>query len=504
VTTPTFNPRGPHAPELWRGAPHTFACQASAGRWQCYSWLRALGRRIHELVGRRRGRLIVNAPPQHGKSEFISHWVPTWYLDLFPHHSVILASYGAAYAAEWGRRVRNELAHNPWVRTRLSRDSTAAEHWHTTDGGAMYTAGIDGPLSGRPGNLLIIDDPIKTWEQACSAMYRRRCVEWFESTFYTRRQEDSTIIVVMTRWHPEDLTGYLRTRHADTWEHLCLPALAGPGDALGRPVGAALCPERFGADALEASKTSPAVWQAMYQQDPLHLGIGRVYQSFTRAHVDRTVELRPDLPLHLALDFNIDPGMHAVVGQYDPAADQFTARYELHSPRLSVVGCLQEFQKLMLRHGESSTAALTPTLSRGERGRAFGFPELQVFGDASGRGQWSGTSESCYDLVRQFLGSVGVPFRLRVPRANPAVRDRIDTFNDALRDVRGAGHYRVHPDCVRLIEDLERLLTDGNGLIDKHEQELSHASDAEGYRVWRLRPIRRPAVGSVAGGRVNA
>jgi hypothetical protein len=138
---------------------------------------------------------------------------------------------------------------------------------------------------------------------------------------------------------------------------------------------------------------------------------------------------------------------------------------------------------------------------------AWGFPELQVFGDASGRGQWSGTSQSCYDLVRQFLGSIGVPFRLRVPPANPPVRDRIDTFNDALRDVRGDSHYRVHPYCVRLIRDLEGLVTDGSGLIDKHERELSHASDAEGYRVWRQRPIDRAAVatlpGAGAGWRVN-
>jgi len=110
--------------------------------------------------------------------------------------------------------------------------------------------------------------------------------------------------------------------------------------------------------------------------------------------------------------------------------------------------------------------------------------------------------------VRQFLSGLGVPFRLRVPRANPAVRDRIDTFNDALRDMDGRPHYRVHPDCKLLIRDLESLRTDTHGLIDKHEQELSHASDAEGYRVWQLRPIRRVAVGAGGGiedgrGRIN-
>jgi len=120
------------------------------------------------------------------------------------------------------------------------------------------------------------------------------------------------------------------------------------------------------------------------------------------------------------------------------------------------------------------------------------WPELHIFGDASGESRWAGTGETQYDLIRESLENWGIPYRLRVPSGNPPVVDRINAFNVALLDLHGRPHWRCHPRCKRLIADLIRLRRTAAGEINKQNPELSHASDAEGYRVWYLRPVRTP------------
>jgi hypothetical protein len=198
----------------------------------------------------------------------------------------------------------------------------------------------------------------------------------------------------------------------------------------------------------------------------------RVYSQFDpQRHVDDALALVPDRPLQLAVDFNLNPGMHAQLGQHFPELDLFTVVHEIHEPRLDVRGVATRL------------AALLSQLN-------FPVNLLEVFGDATGRSQWPGTSESCYGVLRQALHAAGIEHRLRVPRCNPPVTDRIDAFNSAMLDVRDEVHWRCHSRCVRLMEDLKRLRRDDDGRIDKSQPHLSHASDAESYRVHYLRPVR--------------
>jgi len=479
VTTANDIPRGPLAAiarEPWRWAPHTFAHHASGGRWRPYTHLQVIGERIADAVAAGGGRIIVNCPPRHGKSELISHWTPTWMLDSLPASRVILCSYESGIATGWGRIVRNEFEGNDRLRTSLRADSRSAHRWHTPEGGGMIAAGVGGPISGIGGDLLIVDDPVKNWQEAYSGVYRTRLVDWFLSTFTTRAEPGATIIVVMTRWHVDDLTGYLLAEHGQAWTVLSMPATAGGSDLLGRAPGEALCPQRYDRAALAGirSAVGAQVWEALYQQQPRALGSGRVYENFSDANVDGSADVRDDLPLHVSVDFNISPGMHVEIGQYDEAADVFVVVDELHGPRMNVRGAMDALSTWIERRG------------------GFRWPELHVFGDASGRNEWAGTGESDYDIVRQKLEGLGLPHRLRVPRANPPVKDRINTINEALCDVDERVHYRVHPRCERLIDDFRKLKTDESGLIDKRDRVLSHASDAEGYRVHYLRPLRRP------------
>jgi len=112
-------------------------------------------------------------PPRSGKSELVSHWFPVWILEHWPESKVMLASYEAEFAAHWGRQVRNSIRdHEDRLTVRVASDSAATNRWETTAGGGMFTAGIGGPFTGRGGNLLLIDDPVRNMQQANSHTYR--------------------------------------------------------------------------------------------------------------------------------------------------------------------------------------------------------------------------------------------------------------------------------------------------------------------------------------------
>lgn len=264
--------------------PHGFAEWASGRQWKAWPYLAHIGREIAQAVGKGDGRIIVNLPPQHGKSLLISKWVPLWFLANFPDKRVILATYEASFAASWGRQARDEARDNERIGLQLRTDASASNSWWIKQGGGMITAGVGGPITGKGGDLLLIDDPVKNWDEARSITYQQRNVDWFNSTFYTRRQPGTTIIVLMTRWHEKDLAGYLLHEHTDTWKHICLPALAEGVDLLGRTEGQALCPERF--DVADLDRTRKAVgsqvWAGLYQQRPAALEGGMIKRHWLR------------------------------------------------------------------------------------------------------------------------------------------------------------------------------------------------------------------------------
>lgn len=254
-----------------------YASEVSRGRvkWNPYRWLVFLSKLVRRRIVEGGARLIVNAPPRHGKSSFISHWVPTWFLDWFPERRVILASYGADLANAWSRKVRDEFLLNPQTWTKLKGDSKAVSTWETEKGGGMVAAGVGGPITGRGGDLVIIDDPHKNWEEATSAVYRAKVIDWYKSTLYTRLEPGASLIIVQTRWHENDLTGYLLEEDAEKWELVRLPAIAEEGveDPLGREPGEALCPERYSTERLEQIQKvmTSILFAGLYQQRPVPL-----------------------------------------------------------------------------------------------------------------------------------------------------------------------------------------------------------------------------------------
>ena len=222
-------------------------------------------------------RLMLFMPPRHGKSELASKRFPAWFLGRNPERQIISASYNSELAGDFGRAVRNIIAEDTYQDifpdVSLAQDSQSASRWHTNQGGSYIAAGVGSAITGRGAHLGIIDDPIKDRMEAGSELMRDRIWDWYTSVFYTRLMPGASVIIILTRWHDDDLAGRLLEDMkvgGDAWDVLSLPALAGVDDAMGRAPGDALWPEWYDHDRLEQVRSviGPRDWSSLYQQVP--------------------------------------------------------------------------------------------------------------------------------------------------------------------------------------------------------------------------------------------
>jgi hypothetical protein len=166
---------------------------------------------------------MISMPPRHGKSLLTSTNYPAWYLGRHPDRSVIFATYGQELSDDFGRRVRNLIAdpaHQAiFPNCKLSGDSAAAHRFNINRGGAYFAVGRGGPITGRGAHLLIIDDPLKDYQEASSETTRKALYDWFTSVAYTRLAPGGAIVLVQTRWNEDDLAGrLLRSNDSERWE----------------------------------------------------------------------------------------------------------------------------------------------------------------------------------------------------------------------------------------------------------------------------------------------
>ena len=214
-------------------------------------------------------RLMVFMPPRHGKSECVTVRYPVWRLIGRPDLRVIVGAYNHELAIEFSGKARN-LADECGL---LGPGSKASHDWRTTAGGGVRAVGVGSGVTGRGGNLIIIDDPVKSREEAESEAYRRRVWNWYKDDLYTRLEPNGAMILIQTRWHDADLAGRLLSEAkngGEAWDVVSLPALADDNDPLGRAPGAALCPERFDEAALARIRGVMGTYsfEALYQQRP--------------------------------------------------------------------------------------------------------------------------------------------------------------------------------------------------------------------------------------------
>lgn len=244
-------------------------------------------------------RLMIFAPPQHGKSELTSVRLPAYWLGRRPDDPVIVTSYGADLAESKSRQARDIVQSDEYkalfgdlapvdAPVTLRADSRAVARWQLAHHrGGLLAVGVGGPVTGHGAALGIIDDPFENWEQAQSATHRNRVWDWYRGTFRTRIWQRGAVVLIMTRWHENDLAGRLLADQPGEWQVLRLPALAetqeerdfyhrkmglavGVPDPLARAPGEALAPSRYDAPALTRIKrdVGSLVWGAEYQGAP--------------------------------------------------------------------------------------------------------------------------------------------------------------------------------------------------------------------------------------------
>lgn len=210
-------------------------------------------------------RLMIFAPPRHGKSMLTSEYFPAWYLGRNPSKYVIHATYAQELADDFGRKVRNQIADTnfPFPDCVLADDSASQKRFNTTRAGAYFALGVGGAATGRGAHLFLIDDPLKGREDADSETTRRKLKDWYRAVAYTRLMPGGAVVVMLTRWHHDDLAGWLLRDHAsEGWEVLNLPAISEDGEAL--------WPNHYSSEALAKIKDQlgSREWSALYMQDP--------------------------------------------------------------------------------------------------------------------------------------------------------------------------------------------------------------------------------------------
>ena len=252
-----------------------------------------------EVEAERSPRLMLFAPPRHGKSEIVSRRFPAWALGRNPNLSFIAASYGDTLASRMNRDVQNVIdspAYQPIFGTRLNGANVRkvaydqalrnSDIFETLDKdgkrqkGVYQSAGVGGGITGMGAHVLVIDDPVKDMEQANSEVYQERVWDWFSSTAYTRLMPGGGVLIILTRWHENDLAGKIlarmKTGEGENYRVLNFPAVAEKDEysdidgRLLRKTGEALHPQRYDLEALARIRKSTLerVWISLYQQRP--------------------------------------------------------------------------------------------------------------------------------------------------------------------------------------------------------------------------------------------
>ncbi len=251
------------------------------------SWVRTkmsgfLARQIQSFIESETGHaydiLIIECPPQHGKSMTVSESLPSWYLGKHPDRNIILASYDSDFAERFCRKNKDKIKNcgRNLFGISIGAIDRAGEFELSNGKGRMISRGIMSGITGNPANLIIIDDPVKNQQEADSPAYRNRVWSEWQASLKSRLAAKGKVVVIMTPWTDDDLAARILKSEKNV-QLLRLPVEAEENDPLGRNIGDPLCPE-LGKDArwLQDFKASyisdpqggQRAWTALYQCSP--------------------------------------------------------------------------------------------------------------------------------------------------------------------------------------------------------------------------------------------
>lgn len=293
-----------------------------------------------DVRARKAPRLMLAVPPRHGKSEIASKNFPSWAMGNWPGIEIMLASYAVSLALDFSKDNRDRIKdsaiyHQLFPETRVNPKAEGAEYWRTTAGGGFLAAGVGGPLTGRGADIFIVDDPVKNYEEAESETVREATKNWWRSTARTRLSPGGGVLIIQTRWHDDDLSGFLQREYQEMlkdgvpeeelekYEVVSFPAEAEDyeyldeaynlytdpeeakeaGAELIREPGDPLHPERWNLSYLRQARRTMGerLYGALYQQNPVPDS-----GDFFRAEDFRYYNIAPHLgprPVYFAWDF---------------------------------------------------------------------------------------------------------------------------------------------------------------------------------------------------------
>lgn len=247
--------------------------------------LRHIGGHLADVGAGRCKRLLVTTPPQVGKTVTAVVGNAFWWLARQPHHRVIIGSYGMNLAVNRGRSIRKMvIEHGHRYDLTLERGASSAAEWELTTGGGVKSVGVGAGVTGSPGDIALLDDPHKSRAEADSLRLRDKVYDWYSGDLISRLAPGAPVILIMTRWHPDDLAARViadegREDEGGRWRVVHLPALSlgSAKDPLGRPEGEPLPHpkirpgDREGALAHWREKRRASTtrdWFALYMGDP--------------------------------------------------------------------------------------------------------------------------------------------------------------------------------------------------------------------------------------------
>lgn len=272
--------------------------------WVHKVFAKELERFYEDVVAGKQPRLMIFVPPRHGKSELVSNNFPSWVLGKQPNWEIIMASHTIGLPIRFSKANRARIDSKSYAavfpETKLDRTSTSAEEWLTTQRGGLKCGGVGSGISGFGANVFIIDDPIKDAADAKSEAVRQNVKEWYSTVAETRLAPQGGMIIVQTRWHDDDLSGWqlrqdkdnreegIPEEHLQNWRVVSFPAIAESDEYIDpisldffdepdrgrikvRSTGQALHPERYSLNYLKRKKVNMTdnEFSAVFQQNPV-------------------------------------------------------------------------------------------------------------------------------------------------------------------------------------------------------------------------------------------
>lgn len=269
------------------------SCKFNGYRWADHLIL--LSKYLMAVESGKIKRLMIFAPPRHGKTHLISEFFPAWYLGRNPENQIIAATYSFERAKDVGRTVRNQFLDPAYYEifpsSGVDPNNKSSTNMALLAGGKYVSVGVGGAVTGRGADLFLIDDPIKGRRDADSEASRRQLKEWFKGVAYTRLMPGGAIVIVLTRWHFDDLAGFLLEETGNQkWTVLKFQAICEEpeNDPIKRKLGEALWPKRYPIDTLRitAETIGTREWNSQYQQNPLPAEGGMVkIENFQRYEI---------------------------------------------------------------------------------------------------------------------------------------------------------------------------------------------------------------------------